>query len=46
MLVAIIYTGRDVCEDKEKRSLQLFSDWRRPYGATPGRQVGGHGGPP
>lgn len=46
MLVAIIYTGRDVCEDKEKRSLQLFSDWQRPYGATPGRQVGGHGGPP
>ncbi len=44
MLVAIIYTGRDVCEDKEKRSLQLFSDWQRPYGATPGRQVGGHGG--
>ncbi len=43
MLVAIIYTGRDVCEDKEKRSLQLFSDWQRPYGATPGRQVGGHG---
>jgi hypothetical protein len=43
MLVAIIYTGRDVCEDKEKRSLQLFSAWRRPYGATPGRQVGGHG---
>ena len=46
MLVAIIYTGRDVCEDKEKRSLQLFSDWQRPYGAAPGRQVGGHGGPP
>jgi hypothetical protein len=46
MLVAIIYTGRDVCEDKEKRSLQLFSDWQRPYGTTPGRQVGRHGGPP
>ncbi len=46
MLVDIIYTGRDVCADKEKRSLQLFSGWQRPYGATPGRQVGGHRGPP
>ena len=32
MLVAIIYTGKDVSEDKEKRSLQLFGNWQRPAG--------------
>ncbi len=32
MLVAIIYTSKDVSEDKEKRSLQLFGSWQRPAG--------------
>ena len=32
MLFAIIYTGKDVSEDKEKRSLKMFGSWQRPAG--------------
>jgi hypothetical protein len=32
MLVAVTYTPRDTSEEKEKRSLALFSNWQRPTG--------------
>ncbi|MCH7577488.1 MAG: DUF3303 family protein [Chloroflexi bacterium] len=32
MLFAIIYTAKDVSEDKEKRSLKMFGSWQRPAG--------------
>jgi hypothetical protein len=32
MLFAVSYTARDVTEEKEKRSLSLFTNWRPPAG--------------
>jgi hypothetical protein len=32
MLFAVIYTARDVTEEQEKRSLQLFTNWKPPAG--------------
>jgi len=30
MLFAVLYTAREVTEDKEKRSLNLFTQWKPP----------------
>jgi hypothetical protein len=32
MLFAVLYTARDVTEEKEKRSLSLFTNWQPPPG--------------
>jgi hypothetical protein len=32
MLFAVLYTARDVTEEKEKRSLSLFTNWKPPAG--------------
>jgi uncharacterized protein DUF3303 len=32
MLFAVHYTARDVTEEKEKRSLNLFTNWKPPAG--------------
>jgi hypothetical protein len=32
MLFAVLYTAREVTEDKEKRSLNLFTQWKPPAG--------------
>jgi hypothetical protein len=32
MLVAILYTPRDTSEEKEKRSLNMFTNWKPPAG--------------
>jgi hypothetical protein len=32
MLFAVIYTARDVTEEKDKRSLKLFTNWKPPAG--------------
>ena len=32
MLFAVHYTARDVTEEKEKRSLKLFTSWKPPAG--------------
>jgi len=32
MLFAVHYTARDVTEEKEKRSLKLFTNWKPPAG--------------
>ena len=32
MLFAVIYTARDVTEEQERRSLQLFTNWKPPAG--------------
>jgi hypothetical protein len=32
MLFAVMYTARDVTEEKEKRSLNLFTNWKPPAG--------------
>ena len=32
MLFAVIYTARDVTEEKDKRSLNLFTNWTPPSG--------------
>ena len=32
MLFAVLYSARDVTEEKEKRSLSLYSNWKPPAG--------------
>ena len=32
MLFAFIYTAKDMTEEQEKRSLQLFANWKPPAG--------------
>ena len=32
MLFAVLYTARDATEEKDKRSLNLFTNWKPPAG--------------